>query len=36
MSDFLQVIFFSLVGGVLSLVGGVLLIARQKWAENLT
>lgn len=36
MSDFLQVIFFSLVGGVLSLVGGILLIARQKWTEGLT
>jgi zinc and cadmium transporter len=35
MSSYLQVIVFSLIGGVFSLVGGVLLLSRQQWAEKL-
>jgi len=30
-----QVVFFSLVGGLFSLVGGALLLARQSWANKL-
>lgn len=35
MSTMSQVIFFSLIGGVFSLVGGVILLARKNWAQNL-
>lgn len=35
MSTMAQVIFFSLVGGVFSLIGGVILLARQSWAQHL-
>jgi zinc and cadmium transporter len=34
-SNLIQVIFFSLVGGVFSLIGGVILLARKSWAQNL-
>lgn len=35
MATYADVIFFSLIGGVFSLVGGVLLLSRKKWAEGL-
>ncbi len=34
MSNLPMVIFFSLVGGVFSLIGGVLLLAKQSWVKN--
>lgn len=35
MADYEQVIFFSLIGGVVSLAGGMLLLSRRKTAESL-
>ena len=35
MSTYLDVIFFSLIGGVISLIGGVLLLSRKKTAQSL-
>lgn len=35
MSTYLHVIFFSLIGGVFSLIGGILLLSRQKTARML-
>lgn len=35
MSTMTQVVFFSLVGGVFSLIGGVILLARKSWANSL-
>lgn len=35
-SNLLQVIFFSMVGGIFSLVGGIILLARKKWALKLS
>lgn len=35
MSDYGYVLFFSLIGGVVSLIGGILLLSRRKWAEGL-
>lgn len=36
MASYWHVIFYSLIGGVFSLIGGVLLLARQKSAKKLT
>lgn len=36
MSNIVQVVFFSLIGGVISLIGGVLLLANKKRANKLT
>lgn len=36
MSTLMQVVFFSLIGGIFSLVGGVLLMLKTSWAKNLT
>lgn len=35
MANYGHIIFFSLIGGVFSLVGGLLLLSREKWAEML-
>lgn len=35
MATYPEVIFFSLIGGVFSLIGGILLLSRKKWAEGL-
>jgi zinc and cadmium transporter len=35
MATYPEVIFFSLIGGVFSLIGGLLLLSRKKWAEGL-
>ncbi len=35
MADYGHIIFFSLIGGVFSLIGGILLLSRKKAAENL-
>lgn len=35
MADYLTVIFFSLVGGLFSLVGGIILLSRKRTADNL-
>lgn len=35
MANYGHIIFFSLIGGVFSLIGGIILLSRRKWAENL-
>lgn len=35
MATYFDVIFFSLIGGAFSLIGGILLLSRKKWAEGL-
>lgn len=35
MATYWHIIFYSLVGGVFSLVGGVLLLSRQSWADKM-
>lgn len=35
MANYGHIILFSLLGGVFSLIGGLVLLSRQKWADNL-
>lgn len=35
MADYGHIIFFSLLGGVVSLIGGIILLSRRRWADKL-
>jgi len=35
MANYLDIIIFSLIGSVFSLVGGIVLLLRKKWADRL-